>query len=104
MDRRRANSIALELLRQATRGVLHPREDQRLLDPARLDQLAQELALSSLVDRNDDLAHELGRGLLGRYLDEDRIALKVGRELAHGRRERRREHQRLALPGEQGDD
>ena len=41
-----------ELLGEAVRAVLGPREDERLLDAAAPDQMAEQLALAVAVDRD----------------------------------------------------
>ena len=86
----------LELKGQAVRAVLGAREDQRLVDPAGLDEVAQELALPLAIDRMDDLRHELGRGVARRDLDERRVVEEAVGEAADLVREGRREQQVLA--------
>ena len=61
VDRGRGDPVALELLGEVVRAVLGPGEDERLLDAAAPDQMAEQLALAMSVDREDDLGHELRR-------------------------------------------
>ena len=46
---------------EPVRAVLGPGEDERLVDPAGRDEVAEQLALALAVDHVDDLGHELGR-------------------------------------------
>ncbi len=50
------DAVVLELGREPVRAVLGPREDERLVDHAGLDEVAEQLALALAVDRVDDLA------------------------------------------------
>jgi hypothetical protein len=59
--------------REPVGTVLGPREDQRLVDPAGLDEVAEELALPLAVDHVNDLGHELGGGIARRDLDRGRV-------------------------------
>ena len=59
VDRGGRDAVALELLGEPVGAVLGAREDERLVDPAGLDEVAEELALPLAVDRVDDLGHEL---------------------------------------------
>ena len=61
VDRGRGDAVAGELLGEAVRAVLRPGEDERLLDAAGPDEVAQQLALALAVDREDELRDELGR-------------------------------------------
>ena len=45
----------LELQREPVGAVLGPGEDERLVDPAGLDEVAEQLALALAVDHVDDL-------------------------------------------------
>src|SRR5947208_16593910 len=46
MDRRGADPVPIELLGQPVRTVLRPAEDERLIDSAGPDEVAEELALA----------------------------------------------------------
>ena len=61
VDRRGRDAVPLELLGEPVGAVLRAGEDERLVDPAGPDEVAQELALALAVDRVDDLADELDR-------------------------------------------
>ena len=61
VDRDRGDAVQLELLGEAVGAVLGAREDERLVDAAALDELAEQLALAVLVDRDDDLLDEVRR-------------------------------------------
>ena len=56
VDRDGRDAVVLELLGEAVGAVLGAREDERLVDAAGLDEVAQQLALALAVDRVDDLA------------------------------------------------
>ena len=90
------DAVLLELKGEAVRAVLGPREDQRLVDPAGLDQVAQQLALALAIDRMDDLRHELGGRVARRHLDERRVVEEAVGEPPDLVREGRREQQVLA--------
>ena len=90
-------------LGHAVGPALGPREYQRLGQLRVLQQLVQQLGLQRLGDEVKRLLHGVGRRRLGRHADLHR----VGEDLAGHRldflRHGRREHQRLPLPGDQGD-
>ena len=62
-----------ELESEPVRTVLRPGEDQRLVDPAGLDEVAEELTLPLAVDHVDDLGDELRRRVAWRDLDRSRV-------------------------------
>ena len=72
VDRGRGDPVADQLLGEAARAVLRPREDQRLADRAGPDEAAQQLALALAVHRVDDLADQLGRRVASGDLDRGR--------------------------------
>ena len=61
VDGGREDAVLLELLREPVGAVLGAGEDERLVDPAGRDEVAEQLALALAVDRVDDLRDELGR-------------------------------------------
>ena len=69
VDRGRGDAVLAELFGEPVGGVLRPCEDQRLVDPAASDEVAEELALAFAVDRVDDLANQLDRGVAAGDLD-----------------------------------
>ena len=81
---------------QPVRTVLRPGEDQCLVDPAGLDEVAEELALALAIDHVDDLGDELGRCVAGRDLDRGRVVEQAVGEPPDLVREGRREEQVLA--------
>ena len=94
----------LELLGEPVGAVLGPGEDQRLVDPAGRDEMAEQLALALAVDHVDDLGDELGRGVAGRDLDRSRVVQETVGQPADLVREGRREEQVLALGREHRED
>ena len=87
VDRGGADAVLGELLGEAVRAVLGPREHQRLVDPAGRDEVREQLALALAVDRDDDLLDELGRRVPRRDLDARRL-VEQARGEATGRRRR----------------
>ena len=73
MDRGRRDPVPAELLGEPVRAVLRPGEDERLLDPAAPDQVAQEVALALPIDRQDELRDQLRGRVPRRDLDGRRI-------------------------------
>src|SRR6185436_18622261 len=92
-----------ELLGEAVRAVLGPREDERLRDRAAADQVREKLALPLAVDRVDELRHQSGGGVPRRDLDGRRVAQDSAGELPDLVTERGREEERLAVDREQRD-
>ncbi len=72
-----ADAVKDQLLGESVGAVLGARENERLVDTARLDEVAEQLALSAPIDRNDELLHELGGGVLGRDLHERRVLQEI---------------------------
>ena len=64
VDRGGRDPVALELLGQPVGAVLGPREDERLVDPAARDEVAEQLALALAIDQVDDLASRARSGVL----------------------------------------
>ena len=96
VDRGGLDAVALELLGEPVGAVLGPGEDERLVDPAGPDEVAEQLALALAVDRVDDLGHELGRRVARRDLDRGRVVEQPVGEPPDLVREGRREQQVLA--------
>ena len=86
----------VELLGEAIGAVLGAREHERLLDPTRANELAEQRALALAVDLDDDLVHERGGRVLGRDLDQRRIHDEVRGKALDLVGERGREQQVLA--------
>ena len=55
------DAVATELLGESIGAVLGAREDERLVDRAGADEVAEQLALALAVDRVDDLGHQRRR-------------------------------------------
>jgi hypothetical protein len=103
VDRRGADAVAFELLRQAVGTVLGAREDQHLAPVPGEDQVREQLALAFAIDRVDDLRDQFGRHVASRDLDLDRRIEQAVGQLAYVVGVGRREQQGLALPGQQRD-
>ena len=86
----------VELQRQSICAVLGPGEDERLVDPAAPDEVAQQLALAVAVDHVDDVGDQLGRRVARRDLDRRRVVEKAVGQPPDLVRERGREQQVLA--------
>ena len=97
MDRGGGDAVSGELFGEAVGTVLGSSEDEGLLDPARPDEVTEQLALALPIDRVDDLGHELGRRVARRDLDGGRMVQEAGRESPDLVREGRREEEVLAL-------
>ena len=97
VDGRGRDPVLLELEREPVGAVLGAGEDERLVDPAGRDEVAEQLALALAVDHVDDLGDELGRRVARRDLDGGRVVEQAVGEAPDLVRERRREEQVLAL-------
>ena len=98
------DAVEGQLLGESVGAVLGAREDERLVDAARLDEVAEQLALAAPIDRDDELLDQLGGGVLGRHLDEGRVLQEVCGEAADLSREGGAEEQVLARHGKQRED
>ena len=85
VDGGRGDAVPLELLGEPVRAVLGAREDERLVDAAGLDEVAEQLALALAVDAVDDLLDELGGGVARRDLDRGRLVEEAGGQRAGSR-------------------
>jgi len=79
-------------------------EDERPVDPAAADEVAQQLALAFAIDGVDNLANELDRGIAARDLNIVRLVKQAVGQLADLVRERGREEQVLTPRRQQGED
>ena len=104
VDGRRRDPGVLELGGQPVGAVLGPGEDERLVDLAGLDQVAEQLALAFAIDRIDDLRDEVSRLVARGDLDHRGPIQEAVRETLDLVRERRREQEVLAARREQRED
>ena len=104
VDGRGRDAVLLQLLREPVRAVLGAGEDERLVDDAGLDQVAQQLALALPIDADDALLDEFRDGVARRDLDRRRLVEEAGGQAADLVRERGREQQVLAPGRQQRDD
>ena len=104
VDGGRDDAVLRELERQPVRAMLGAREDERLVDPAARDEVAEELALPLAVDGDHELADEVGRRVARRDLDRGRVGQETGGELPDVVAEGRREQEALALARQEAED
>ena len=98
MDRRRLDSAPVEVRRQSRGRNLRPGEDEDLAEVLIADEMGQQLFLPLAIDDVEDLADGVGSGSSApRPLDGHRVRQDAAREGPDLVRERRREHQVLAL-------
>jgi hypothetical protein len=96
VDRGSEDAVHAELFGQAVGAVLGSGEDERPIDSAGADEMAQQLALAFAIDRVDDLANQLDRCISTRDLDVGRVVQQAASKLPNLIGERGREQQVLA--------
>ena len=105
VDRDRVDPGPVEPGREARGRQLRPGEDQHLLQVLGPDEVGEQLFLAVAVDRVDELADRVDRGVLrGATWTSTGIAQDRLRQAPDVVGERRREHQVLALGRQQGED
>ena len=104
VDRGGVDAVLDQLLRQAVRAVLGAGEDQRLVDAAEGDELAEQVALALAVHGDHELLDQLRGGVARRDLDEGRRHQDAGGQRPDVVRERGAEQQVLPLRREEVDD
>ena len=96
--------VPIEPRREPRGGELRPGEDEDLAQVLLADDVGEERLLAIAIDRVDQLADAFDGRVPGRDLDGLRVAQDRPRQASDVVRERRREHEVLALRRQQVDD
>ncbi len=89
---------------QCVGAVLGTRKNQHLMPAARGEQVAEQLLLAFAVGLDHLLGDGFSRRVARRNVDRHRVVQQTAGQFANFRRESSREHQVLALFGQQRDD
>ncbi len=104
MNRGNLDTLLFQFARQSRCTDLGIRKNQHLLQVAAADQMGDHVALGFFFGFIDNLRDLIRSGVAACDFDQDRIILETGCQFFDLWRKRRREHQVLALLGQQIND